>query len=831
MRDLAAPLVILSALPGTVSAQTDVEELGRRFGANPPPQYYQYLQENPGAFEFSPDNGWIRRARSVAAQRNRMRASRSEGFFMLQRASSVGGVMTGDVYMPVFLIMFSNTDSAQIASTVPRSSLETRLYSTDPAPPYSIHNFFREVSNDLVNVYGTVYDWVRVSGSDATYEGTDNGLNCARMGGLMRDAATVLDDTVDFSQFDNDGPDGIPNSLDDDGYVDAVVMIHPKVDGSCKFVNPAAETSIWAHRCSSVSYTTNDASNATGGNVKFRDYIIQGGQGGDGGCTSNEPQAMGVVAHETGHLFGLPDLYEIGGNGAGIGRWGLMGSGGQLTAYRPTHLNAWSKAQLGWVTEVLIDSDTTLEISPIVTSDTAYVLPISGTNEFFMLENRQRIGSDSMIYREGLLVWHVDSVLARTRGNNVNTPIYPYGVALEQADGRDDLRNGGNRGDQGDPFPGISNNRRFGRNTTPSSNSNDGTVSYVLLDSITQVSDFGPISLKIGFEAPALIAATDTNAVFRLNGVQYRRFEDFLNAGATYSLEIDSLQTVDSGRRRFEWKSWSNGQARSHTFTAAPSGDTIIANVEAEYLLTLAELGTGSGTVSSDVPLDLANGEFLSVDSVVTLVAEVDSAGHIFEGWFGSDTTASSGTLELRMSRPFAVEAVFAAPLVVADETLPTATMGTDFNHRIAVDGGTGTESWELVSGALPFGLTLSEGGVVSGLPEETGSFPLGLVVTSGSQTVSETLNFSVAAPALTVADVLQHLVGEGTTLSDEDILYLDLVGNYNSVFDLGDFLGWVEATGGTVSAQELRAVLDSARLEDGVSTAPPGVSGERRRP
>ena len=38
-------------------------------------------------------------------------------------------------------------------------------------------------------------------------------------------------------------------------------------------------------------------------------------QGGDSGCSSDEPQSMGVVAHETGHLFDLPDLYEVGGDG------------------------------------------------------------------------------------------------------------------------------------------------------------------------------------------------------------------------------------------------------------------------------------------------------------------------------------------------------------------------------------------------------------------------------------------------------------------------------------------------------------------------------------
>ena len=804
LRLAAASLLMPVLVPVASFAQTDVEELGRRFGATPPPGYFEILRSDPNAFQFSPDNGWVRRGRRVAKVRNRLRGGPSEDLLLTQAAHDENGVVTGDVYMPVFLILFSNTDSAAIASAVPRDTLEKRLYGTDPAPPYSVHTYYREVSNDAVRVYGTMFDWAFVPDADSVYEGDDNGLNGTRMGRLMRDYLAVLDDSVDFGLFDNDGPDGIPNSGDDDGFVDAVVMIHPKVDGSCKEVNPEARTSIWAHRFKADSFPTNDISAATGDFVKLRDYIIQGGQGGDAGCTSNEPQAMGVVAHETGHLFGLPDLYEIGGSGAGIGHWGLMGSGNQRMPARPAHLSAWSKAQLGWVTEVRVDSDTVLEISPVVTSDTTYVLPIPNTNEFFILENRQRIGSDLMIHQEGLLIWHVDSLLARLRGNAVNQPSFPYAVALEQGDGRDDLRSGVNRGDRGDPFPGSTGNRSFGRNTGPSSRSNSGSISMVELDSIRQVDGSGAIAVRIRFEAPALIATTDTNAVFRLDGVQYNRFADFLMADSGYALDIDSVQYADSGRRRFEWISWSNGRQRSHVFTASSAGDTIIAVVAAEHELAVAYSGTGAGSVIPDVLLDLANGTFLSKDSIVTLVARVDSAGHIFEGWTGSDTAATGDTLVVRMSRPFSLDAVFAAPLAVADDSFPAARMGTEYRHQLSVIGGSGDNSWAVTSGTLPAGLTMNPLGVVTGLPAQTGDFRIGVAVSSGSQLAVDTLQLNVTAPALAVADVLQHLVGRGTPLSQTDVVYLDLLGNGNSRLDAGDFLAWVRATGASVTAEDM---------------------------
>lgn len=419
--------------------------------------------------------------------RERLRGERRSDLLSRDRASD-STVVSGVLYVPVLPVLYANTDSAGLVQTVPRNVLETRLFSTAPAQgrgserSYSIHTYYDEQSNGVFNIVGSVFDWRRVPKPDTTYEGPAGcqggfGLTCGNVPLLIQHIVDAWDTDVDFGAFDNDGPDGVPNSGDDDGYVDVLVLLHPKVDGACKFVSDAYANNIRAYRSRLdgwKSVPTKDSSRSRGSKViKVADYIIQGAQGGDGGCTPYEPQAINVLAHELGHMFGLPDLYDTqfaeGHEHAfhfrGIGNWGLLGTASQIPK-RPAHMSAWEKAQLGWIDEVIIERDTVLDIGPIESADTAYVIPIDGTNEYFFLSNRQLIGSDVSLSETspspfggtlgpGLLIFHVDSMLVRQRrdSNEINAGSHG-GVTLEQADGQYDLEAARNNGDAGDPFPG-----------------------------------------------------------------------------------------------------------------------------------------------------------------------------------------------------------------------------------------------------------------------------------------------------------------------------------------------------------------------------------------
>ena len=229
-----AAAVLWLCLPARAHAQTDVEELGRAYGAVPPPGYYETLRLYPNAFQFSPDNGWIRRSRAVQARRTAARAAAAIELNYVPTVSvSANDVVSGTLTVPVFLILYSNTDSAATVQNLPRDIMEQRLYGTQAAPPYSVHSYYDEISAGNLAVNGVVYDWARVPGSDTYYEGPAgcNGLcSSGRVPQLLTDIVQRLDTAgVDFGQFDNDGPDGIPNSGDDDGVVDLVQFVQPVV--------------------------------------------------------------------------------------------------------------------------------------------------------------------------------------------------------------------------------------------------------------------------------------------------------------------------------------------------------------------------------------------------------------------------------------------------------------------------------------------------------------------------------------------------------------------------------------------------------------------------
>ncbi|MCF7796603.1 MAG: M6 family metalloprotease domain-containing protein, partial [Candidatus Marinimicrobia bacterium] len=391
------------------------------------------------------------------------------------------------LYMSFPVIVGNYADAGDPA--YPIQNLQQELFD-GPWPTITMREHYLEMSYNQFHLSGDVYGWYPVSQGHAYYEGSqtepfDNGFTGppGGVGAFLQETLIQADTTVDFSQYDNDGPDGIANSGDDDGFVDACFFVHSGRGGE------GGGPYIWSHRYRysawwGSAFTTNDSS-ANGGMIRVNDYIMQPALSTSGGMIE-----IGVFSHEFGHAIGLPDLYDTDYSSDGIGRWGLMGGGSWNTPTEPAHLSAWSKEVLGWVTPVLIEENINyMEIPNVV--ENPYVLklwrfgqPDPWTSwwgpgldvgrEYYLVENRQRIGSDVHLVGTGLLIWHVDN----TQSTNSNDSHRMVDMAA--ADGTF-----GNGTSSGDPWPGSTNNRNFDFETIPAAIGWDGTNTQVAVLNIS----------------------------------------------------------------------------------------------------------------------------------------------------------------------------------------------------------------------------------------------------------------------------------------------------------------------------------------------------------
>jgi M6 family metalloprotease-like protein len=169
----------------------------------------------------------------------------------------------------------------------------------------------------------------------------------ARVPYFCLDILRQVDADVDYARFDNDGPDGTPGSGDDDGLVDAVLIVVPSADGAylpASAIGVAglgfgASTVLPGATVDGETVLTDDhASDGAPIRIAARRGTLQQGDG--------FTEVVGAMAHEFGHLLGLRDLYGRSGTGGasdpsvieesgGIGRWGLMGLGPRRRAEQP----------------------------------------------------------------------------------------------------------------------------------------------------------------------------------------------------------------------------------------------------------------------------------------------------------------------------------------------------------------------------------------------------------------------------------------------------------------------------------------------------------------
>ena len=348
----------------------------------------------------------------------------------------------------------------------------------------SVRRYFQDQSNGQYNphfdVVGPIHLPQKVSyyGTNAT-SGQAKG-NDRYLADFVIDACMAADSLfdVDFTQYDNDG----------DGEVDFIYIIYAgygEADGG-------GATTIWPHNFSVVSALYYGLTNQTEYYVNSgSDYnlpVFDGLYVDNYACSMElkysyyDPKRTGIgcIAHEFGHVLGLPDLYDTSYgtnyyNGYTPSEWDIMDGGSYNNNMNtPPNYSVYEKYFLGWVEPELLaayveGNDTVREFSRTLPADgqtyamlTQNCLPSlkksERTDTVYYLENRQQSGWDEYILGHGMLVWRVmynDDAWYNNQPNNTdNKPRCTIicakngglGVASSWGSARQDV-----------PFPGSNN--------------------------------------------------------------------------------------------------------------------------------------------------------------------------------------------------------------------------------------------------------------------------------------------------------------------------------------------------------------------------------------
>ena len=238
--------------------------------------------------------------------------------------------------------------------------------------------WFKEVSYDRLRLDVTpVMRWYRMPRRIGSYDLAD-GISWKEHYDYIGDAVRAADADVDFSPYQ------------------IVYVVAPKGSGIER--SPAFH----AYQGSGIKA---DGNELRAGATFFEDTRF------------SARYAANVLIHETGHVLGLPDLYDV----PDPVYWRLFrfAGGWDMMSWNDpgAHFLAWNKWKLGWLDSSQLTcldgpGELTTTITPLELAGglKAVVVPMSATSTY-VIEARKKLGEDSGLCETGVLVYSVDSVV------------------------------------------------------------------------------------------------------------------------------------------------------------------------------------------------------------------------------------------------------------------------------------------------------------------------------------------------------------------------------------------------------------------------------------
>ena len=341
----------------------------------------------------------------------------------------------------------------------------------------SVRDFYRENSNGQLDVVSTIIGPIITPHLSSHYAGWVDGAgkfvnHKAALIDLIWWALDEVSDQVNFSHFDGNL----------DGVVDGVQIIFA---GFGRADNPNGI--IWPH---SLLYPEPLREHKT----KFQNfcYTPELDQNGD-------IAAIGTMCHELGHVFGAWDFYDTdkGLNGLyyATGDYDLMCNGSWNNNGKcPAHFNPYVKSYVyGWLNpQIITAKPAQYHLSPTISTPAVYRINTHTEGEYFLLENRAKMGFDAHIPCGGLVVYHIHKDMnSNAQDFNNAHPLKCYALNAEATTNPNINSASYGASDSERAFPGEEGQYMFLTSTSiPSLTAWDGSSTGIDLSFIRQTGNY-----------------------------------------------------------------------------------------------------------------------------------------------------------------------------------------------------------------------------------------------------------------------------------------------------------------------------------------------------
>lgn len=363
---------------------------------------------------------------------------------------------------PRAVVILAQYSDLKFALPNPRASFNQYLNSLDEHPVNlgnredlnyaSVKKYFIAQSDGAYSPQFDLYGPVTLPNTMAYYGGTDDQGHDERYTQLIKDACTAMNDSLDFSQYDQDG----------DGNIDLVYVIYAGYGQS----NGAPNNTMWPKSFPGFSDVKFDGKGVNRAGISNELNAYEGYYGYNTTATDPTPSAanakkyingIGLFIHEFSHCLGLPDFYPTTltsvYDNQGMEDWSIMDNGTYVSNGNvPVSYTAWEREAMGWDNIKPISEAGQYSLTNTKGQRAVKVVNPTNANEYFVMEIyedkgwNQRVATytstkDNISYNpttRGLLIYHVDysSAAFNLNANNVNnTAGHPRLTAIP-ADGK-----------------------------------------------------------------------------------------------------------------------------------------------------------------------------------------------------------------------------------------------------------------------------------------------------------------------------------------------------------------------------------------------------------